>query len=204
MINHKLKFLYTHYPKCAGTVVRQHLIENYSSGIDHEIEKVQYRHCSLTTTLDRLYDLNKEPRDYYMFSFCRNPWDLCVSYYFFMRDKMPKHLERIGKPQNIITKFCMHNSFSDFVTSDLCTSSYDKIYTYNGQFLIDFVIRQENLNDDFNHVCDVINIPRVDLPIVNSTEHDDYRTYYTLKTVRVVEDKFKREIEKFNYDYTQY
>ena len=27
MINHKHKFLYTHYPKCAGTCVRKYLIE---------------------------------------------------------------------------------------------------------------------------------------------------------------------------------
>lgn len=201
MINHKLKFLYTHYPKCAGTAIRQHLIENYSDGIDQEIEKVQYRHCSLTTTLDRLHNLDKDPLDYYKFSFCRNPWDLCVSYYFFMRDKMPKHLESIGRPQNKITKFCMQNSFSDFVISDLCTSYYDKIYTHASQFLIDFIIRQENLNSDFDHVCDVIGIPRVELPIVNNTEHDDYRTYYTPETMRVVKSKFVKEIDKFNYDY---
>lgn len=201
MINHKHKFLYTHYPKCAGTCVRKYLIENYRDGVDEEIEKIQYRHCSLKKTLDRLNFLGIDQREYYKFSFCRNPWELCVSYYFFMSHKMPKHLESKNKPQNKITNFCMNNSFEDFVYSDFCFSSFDNIYMYEGDFLIDFVIRQEHLQEDFNQLCKHIDTNAIKLSYINTTNHLPYVEYYNTKTRSVIEDKFHKEIEKFKYKY---
>ena len=201
MINHKYKFLYTHYPKCAGTSVRKYLLGNYSDGIDEEIEKIQYRHCSLDTTINRLVELAKDPDSYYKFSFCRNPWALCVSYYFFLRDTMYNHLKCKGLPQNNKTKFCYNNTFTDYIKSNLCESYFDKIYTFNNTFSIDFVIRQENLNADFKHVCDIIGIPHTSLSITHSTSHDEYRAYYTQETKQIVESKFAKEIDKFEYDY---
>ena len=201
MINHKHKFLYTHYPKCAGTSIRKYLIGNYSDGIDLEIEKIQYRHCSLTCTIDRLINLGLDYKDYYRFSFCRNPWALCVSYYFFLKGVMFKHLESIGKPQNRKTIFCRNNTFEDYISSDMCYSRFDDIYTYKGKFNINFVIRQESLQADFNVLCGNIGIESSDLSIINTTNHKHYTSYYSNKSKDIVAKKFKKEIDTFNYDY---
>ena len=44
-------------------------------------------------------------------------------------------------------------------------------------------------------------IQHINLPITNSTNHDDYRTYYTQETKQIVESKFAKEINKFEYQY---
>lgn len=43
---------------------------------------------------------------------------------------------------------------------------------------IDYIIRYETLQDDFNIVCDNINIERYVLPKYNISQHNDYTQHY--------------------------
>jgi len=67
--------------------------------------------------------------------------------------------------------------------------------------LIDFVIRQEHLQEDFNQLCKHIDTNAVKLSYINTTNHLPYVEYYNTKTRSVIEDKFHKEIEKFKYKY---
>lgn len=201
MINHNLKFLYTHYPKCAGTTVRKHLMAHHRAGVDDEIEKVHYRHCSLEVTLNRLNELGLDPDDYFKFSFCRNPWELCISEYVFWKTTLPEHHKKIKKPLMRKSVFCINYPFKDYLSSEFCYSNFDSIYTLNGDFYIDFVLKKESLQQDFNQLCSILDIEGGRLSIENTTKHDYYTTYYDAESIDIVAKKYKKEIDQFSYDF---
>jgi hypothetical protein len=201
VINHKIKFLYTHYQKCAGTTVRKYLLHHYGDGLDEEIEKIQYRHCSLEVTLQRIRDLGLNPDHYFKFSFCRNPWDICVSEYSFWRTTMADHHKKIKKPLTRKSVFCMENSFKEYIFSDFCSSNFEKIYTIDGDFKIDFVLRKERLQEDFDKLCDSIGVKKTVLSVENTTNHKHYTECYDKETKQIVAEKYAKDIGYFGYEF---
>ena len=76
----------------------------------------------------------------------------------------------------------------------------DWIVDQNGQIIVDYLGRFENLVEDFNNLCDIIGISEK-LPQLRTSQHRDYRTYYNDKTKRIVEEIYKKDIEIFNYEF---
>jgi hypothetical protein len=201
MINHKKKFLYTHYPKCAGTSIRSYFISNYKEGIDEEIEHKKNRHCSLDLIIERLIELNHDPKEYFKFSFARNPFDICLSFYSFHTTNNYERFKRLGKPPSKAVSFCLNHSFKDYIKSKHCFSYFDRIYTYNNVFSIDFIIRQENLENDFLKLCQTLKLKEIKLEKRNQTNHGNYRHYYDKESIKIVEEKFEKELNYFNYSF---
>ena len=57
-------------------------------------------------------------------------------------------------------------------------SHYNKMYR-NGEQIFDFIGKYENLAEDMQIVCDQIGIINKPLPMINKTNHDSYREYYS-------------------------
>ena len=79
--------------------------------------------------------------------------------------------------------------------------------TING-VIRDFIGKFENLEADFNKVCDKIGIPRQRLSHHNCKEqhypgenHQHYSCYYDDESRKLVSDKYRRDIEIFDYTY---
>ena len=201
MINHKNKFLYTHYPKCGGTTIRSYFLSNYAEGIDEEIELVKNRHCSLSNTIQRLIDLDQDPTKYFKFSFTRNPFALCLSYYLYNKTNAYESLKSRGLPLRAEITFCLNNSFKEYIKSEYCFSYFDKIYIHDNVFSIDFVIRQENLEKDFLKLCKMLKLKEVQLEKLNQTNHTHYRDYYDSESIKIVEEKFEKDLNHFKYKF---
>jgi len=133
---------------------------------------------------------------FFKFCFVRNPYERAVSDYLFL-----------SRSRNL------NISFYEFLKSienqleggTIFKMAYDNwpMYTINGQIVVDFVGRYENLQNDLNHVFNVINLKWKcqNLLTLNKNIGYNYKDFYGLKEKYIVEKIFKNEIEFFEYEY---
>lgn len=128
----------------------------------------------------------------FKFAFVRNPWDLLVSSYHFLKSK-PEH----RRSQRV----CRLATFGDYVDYEIRRGRLHQaamLCDRRGRLLVDFVGRYESLATDFACICGRIGIDAA-LPRVNATVRDDYREYYTPAIALRVADAFAPDIERFGY-----
>ena len=94
MISHKHKFIFIHIPKCGGTSVEQTLLKNEDIPEERilkwnltEEEQQEYRLYYKYGNIDvqhRKIDQYKteNEKNYFTFTFVRNPWERFLSEYF--------------------------------------------------------------------------------------------------------------------------
>jgi len=70
----------------------------------------------------------------------------------------------------------------------------------DGNLIVDFIGRYERLQDDFAEVCNRLGISAT-LPHSNKTRHRDYRTYYDSRTIELVADHWRDDIELLGYTF---
>lgn len=128
----------------------------------------------------------------FKFAFVRNPWDLLVSYWHYLRSK-PGH--RRGSIAHSLPSF---TAYVDYEIRRGRFSQSSLLCDRDGQLLIDFVGRYESMPADFALVCRRIGIAAT-LPRVNAGVRDDYRDYYTPALVARVAEAFAADVERFGY-----
>jgi len=70
-----------------------------------------------------------------------------------------------------------------------------------GNLLMDFVGKLENLESDWQTVCTRIGIPYQELQRKNATQHKHYQDYYDSESRQLVAHHWSREIELFDYNF---
>lgn len=148
---------------------------------------------------------------YFKFAFVRNPWCRAVSSYHYV----VKTLENFKDPK-LLTEWEKHCStvldtarkplsFKELLTSDKFSwfCKPQDLWTHNvyGDILLDFIGKFENLQQDFNIICDKIGIPQQQLAHVNKTKHKHYTEYYDDETKQIVAEKYAKDIEYFGYKF---
>ena len=132
--------------------------------------------------------------------FIRNPWDRMVSRYEWRRliASLTFTNEKAKKIRN--------QEFKDFLEKQGIAmfskwSYLDLMKDNNGNLAIDFVGRFENLQNDFDIVCDKIGIPRKQLLNTNHVKRKNYTEYYDDETREMVAQGCQRDIEYFGYQF---
>ncbi len=209
ILSHQKKFIFIHIYKVAGSSIRSVLnkfddrdssdlsfLDNSRIWMEQKFFRTQ---TSFLTHLKASEIQNKikevDFNNYFKFSFVRNPWDWQVSlYYFMMQTKHHRQHKLVSKMKNFEEYLDWRiNKDLDFQKHFVCDAK--------GKFLVDFVGRFENIQTDFDIICDKLFIPRFRLPVKNTSNHLHYKEYYTDTTRKWVAEAFKEDIELFGYDF---
>jgi len=201
MINHEHKFIFIHIPKTAGTSIESLFVPNAGK------RDVPFKH----TTFNKLHKMSPDMcRDYFTFTFTRNPYSLLVSTYNW--SKNPKNIGQRNK-----SRWFSKHTFKEFILSlnsppgrlscrtpvswIVPDSQYSYIQSSDGAINLDYIGKVERLQQDFDIICDKIKINRQQLPHVNETNQKHYSEYYDDETRRIVAKKYAKDIELFGYKF---
>jgi hypothetical protein len=149
-------------------------------------------------------DLN----DYFVFTVVRNPFDRLVSYYRWRISKYDKpgsgrkyslnpdisfdeYVENIEiyDDQELVDHSRWHKPQIDWI-------SYDE-----GSVCTDYIGRFESLSESWNHIKTQIN---VDGDLQHLMKNDNsvwYQDFYNSHTKQLVRERYKRDLDFFNYDF---
>ena len=205
MINKQLKAIFIHIPKNAGTSIEKALGANLKN-----LHKGPNR-SKHGTPKDKIYKNLWNNDEFFKFCFVRNTFDRFVSAYeydymmsfskgYAMRPKGPdtarrKKVRRLGK-----------EGFNTFV-EDFFSKKRQQIpvwyrrqtyWTHAAEY--DFIGRFENIEDDFKKVTEKLGI-QAKLPKVNSSKRSNYKEYYNDKSIEIISNFYKKEIEEYNYSF---
>lgn len=140
-------------------------------------------------------------KNYLVFTIVRNPWDRFVSGWKYCPSTKSKPIQEVihNLPKHNSGLPLIHPNNHDYI--HLTRTQYSFIQK-DDKIVPDVIIRFENLQEDFDKLCDKIGKQRVKFPKLNTTKHSHYREYFKDKNVI---DKFnelyKIDIEKFNYNF---
>ncbi len=187
--------IFLHIPKTAGTSIRETLLfyPPYS-----KIMQYDQHH----TTKQILYLIGKERWDNcFKFCFVRNPWDRLLSQhkYFLRKGKLKRedtHFLDWGKRRiNIaLERDPLKKQDRHFYpTSDWMKNRKGELMDF------DFIGRFENLEEDFEKLCQQLNWPATLKKMNVSPEKTSYQDFYDNELKEMVGVFFKEDIERFSY-----
>ena len=184
MISHKHKFIFVHVTKTAGTTIRWAMEGNYDELHDPH-------HLGISEIKEKLSD--QIFKSYFKFGTIRNPWDREVSRYKFILAN--------GKRVSKLYEFTLDGFKNYLINFNKYNSLNYNVLKIDGNIGVDYIMKFENLQKDFNVVCDRIGIPRQQLPHKNKTKHKHYTEYYDDETRELVAEKYATDIEHFGYKF---
>lgn len=132
-------------------------------------------------------------KNYFKFCFVRNPWDRAVSKFYW--DKEDEHKGEV---------FSIDDSFK---VSD--PSENVDIYSIDGEIVVDYIGRFENLENDLKEISAKIGIPfqgAEDLPYAKGNVRKDRRHYSKIlkkDQAEYIARKCAMEIEWFGYQFVE-
>lgn len=198
MIDSANNFIYIQIPKTATSSICDSLSNGrkiFPIGWD-KVHKLYRQHFTINEYIEYEYIPTNYREKYYTFTFVRNPYDRLVSEFFWRKN--------------------LHKDFAEITFDDFVKCSWDEDtqrkcsirqhirsmsdYVYDGdKCCVDYVGRYENLQDDFNIICDNIGVARSQLKCKNSNFHHDYRCYYNSELYHIVTTKYATDLKNFDY-----
>ena len=199
---------FIHIPKTGGSSFEQWCYNNM------EFDR-QQKHCTYEDAKNIWGDLGTT------FTFVRNPFDRMVSMFHFIgqraieRIELRKQGKRTKKSTNqqddlLISEY-YNKGFENWLNEhynnihnpfDLGIWMYERktpmVHWIDNK--IDIIIKIEEINDNIYKLEELFN-RKIDLPITNTTKRKDYEFYYNTNSRKIIEDLFKQDLEKFNYEF---
>jgi hypothetical protein len=196
IIFYNFKLVYVPIPKAASSSI----ITALGTLLGH---KISDRHMRRIANFKRIkIDRLKKHRNYFKFTFTRNPWDRLVSCYFdkVLRNKIKLYIG--GR-----YRFTKNTTFEQFASAvceikdENSNSHFKSQYTFmvcRGKLIPNFIGKFENLYNDWQTIRMFIPaLPK--LPHRMATKHRPYKHYYTKDLWEKVRRRYQHDIELFNY-----
>jgi hypothetical protein len=233
ILSHKHKLIFIHIGKTGGTSIEDALCQlldlnwedtKYHKDVLNNIGKLNYTpwwirgrdyagriNCKHITASDLKHIVGDEIwNEYFKISFVRNPYDKLLSEYsmFTQFEEFKDH------PWN---KYATYQDFLKAVfhgKERIGSNPYHHFLTdQKGDLLVDFYGKFETLQKDFDKICEMLGLNKMQLPNKRPTKHKSYESYYSPDAMEMVyrinkKDfqllKYPKQIDGLNHiDYTQ-
>ena len=205
-ISHKLKVIFIHIPKNAGESIEKTL-DIY--GLKNKDPKSKYwgvfenkivlQHLT-ALQLRNSYIKNSIWDSYFKFAIIRNPWSKAVSEYnWFLR----------YGPQIKFKEWCESleyrikiNSMINILETGHNIEQYKFITDNDGNFLVDELIRFENIENGFNNLAQKRSWKALlkNAKTTKNLSKKDWRSYYCKETLNIIEKVYKKDLDIFGYN----
>ncbi|MGC1273666.1 MAG: sulfotransferase family 2 domain-containing protein [Planctomycetaceae bacterium] len=206
MLSRQKDFLFIHIPKTGGNSI-QSILQKYSEDqitiekpYQDGVERFQVRSPDLPTRKHSpLRDYRKllgseRIRSLFKFAVVRSPWDRLVSSYF-----SPHRGNTEWNRDEFVALVNESPSMVSFLDSRNLPSLVNPFL--RPRVDVDFVIRFENLQEDFDRVCDRLGIPREQLPHRNQSSRKPYQEYYDGELRELVGKHYADDVWAFGYEF---
>ncbi|NOQ92935.1 MAG: hypothetical protein GQ552_09510 [Flavobacteriaceae bacterium] len=207
LISDSHKFIFVHTRKAAGSSIRNTLepfsikkptdilskVKSRVLQIEGNYHKYAFRQHSDIMTAKKI--MPKELFDsYFKFAFVRNPWKRLVSEFEFIKRK-PNH----GRHKKV-----MKMTFNDYIkyqAQRFDAHQINMLADKNGELQMDFIGKFENLQENWNFICNKLNIQNKELTHRKKATKVDYNEYYIDENKELVAKLWKKDIDAFEYNY---
>jgi hypothetical protein len=216
LVSHKYKFIFIKTIKTAGTSTEiflepyciKSLEESHARTMIKTSEGIVGTRMSQTKAKNSEFYNHMTPKEvkeklgndifdsYLKIANIRNPFDILVSHYYF-------------KPTyNLFTKENL--SFKEYLLKtdvvEVLANKYKEFLFIDDKFIIDEIIRFENLESDLENLLKKLDLPKTDRKLSNyklSKERAgmSYQTFYDEETIQKVESIFDFYIKLFDYKF---
>lgn len=203
MINREYKFVFIHMVKNAGNSVASlfcpDIPKRHNPLLKNNINKKKIndefyckrnnQHLTVNIYLNYINKIGDNPKDYKFFTIIRNPYERVVSYFLYRKRR------GFNLPSCTFKSYCQQQAYF------FPRMTYD---WYVGKHKLDYIIRFENLQNDWANMCNKFNWNFPSLPHTNkalSLTRKHYSAYYDEQTKNMIDIIFKDDIEKFGYQF---
>ena len=213
-ISHKYKFIFYAINKTGSSSIRQYFHHNNDIDSDDNTPGVytgtdkhsdwSFHHTTYRRVKKHFATTEYDYNDYLKFAFTRNPWDREVSMYHYKlkrrdQNNCPWAKKELGDV----------NSFEEWIKSDQYMKFINNKPQYLQRYWIDFndpkffVFSYENLQKDFNAMCQMIGAKpeRLGCKERGNYNHIPYTEYYDDEMMEIVSEKSAEDIKTFNYKF---
>lgn len=196
---HRLRCIFIHVPKAAGTSVARALFDEKS------------RHIPIS----RYFAFDPEAaRSYFKFAFVRNPWARMYSAYHYLARRIgadpryPDHrwathyLADTGDFGGFLHRMKADRSYRNGVRRYIhFRDQLDWVRLPHGKKVaVDFIGRYERVAEDFAEVANRIGVD-TQLPHERVGAKHDFGEYFTPENVAFVGDLYQQDVRRFNYEF---
>ena len=218
-INHilinKYKLIFTVIPKNANTSLKYILLKDFYPEVFNNIDvnnpdKLHSDTIKLFNFINNkfVYDNN----DYLRISIVRNPFDRLVSGW---RNKIKNlDLTNFKRPsRHGFTKACNFKQFIHHICNmpegriDRHFTLQHQFITYNDIIFSDRILKFENLTQEWDNLIEEIykrnkiKMSRLTIDLNNTKNNKNYREYYDKELIKLIEKKFEKDLNTFNYEF---
>ncbi len=193
----KKNVIFLHIPKTAGTSIRESLI--FYPAFSDILQYDQHH-----TTKQILYLIGeKKWQQSFTFCFVRNPWDRFFSQHqYFLRKKIiqKKEINFDYWAKKMIEETYKNDpqkkqNIHFYPASDWMKNRDGKIMNF------DFIGKFENIKNDFNNLCQILNWQTPLKKMNTAPQFIDYKTVYSPSLIDETTQFFQEDIEKWNYSF---
>lgn len=205
-IDHEHKYVYIHIPKTGGSSIEKFLnLQNKDklwSTTDFLISKnIKYAFQHLPISLIKTYFLNtKDFNSYFKFTFVRHPYDRCLSEFFWLANVKAPNNQKRDLSSGAFSFWLL--TYYNQPRNDHNLNQSDFILDENGNIIVNFIGKLENINEDLNKIIKILNInkPISELGYENKNNINYNKNEYLTKNNKdLIYIRFKKDFEILGY-----